>query len=84
MVQGEPGVLSLGLGGTGDLAEVTGEGLVAWAVRRSGDRRFLDLEVDPAHRGREFHFVARGSRPGLELPAELDLPHLRPGMAVGP
>ena len=83
VVQGKAKLLSLGLGGVGELHGVTGEGLTAWAVRRVGQERFLDLQVDPAKDGKEFKFVVRGRIVKQELPATPDLLHLRAGNAVG-
>lgn len=83
VVQGKAKLLSLGLGGVGELHSVTGEGLTAWAVRRVGQERFLDLQVDPAKDGKEFKFVVRGRIVKQELPATPDLLHLRAGNAVG-
>ncbi|NNM30578.1 MAG: hypothetical protein HKO57_13745, partial [Akkermansiaceae bacterium] len=83
IVQGKPSTLSLGIGGEGVVDRVTGEGLLAWAVRRVGGKRFLDLQVDPKGERREFRFVMAGKLLDLELPREVDLLHLRPGQAVG-
>ena len=46
VLQGRARVLSLGLGGDGELHDVSGDGLKAWAVRRVGPERFLDPETD--------------------------------------
>jgi len=83
VVQGRPEILSLGLGGTGELESVTGEGLAAWAVRRAGGKRFLDLEVEPDRDRRQFRIVARGSLSGLEPPVTVEVLHVQAGEAVG-
>ena len=79
---GQGRVLSLGLGGDGELHDVSGDGLKAWA-RRVGPERFLDLEVVPDEKRKEFSFVVKAQILKQELPVEVSLLHLRPGSAVG-
>ena len=83
VLQGRARVLSLGLGGDGELHDVSGDGLKAWAVRRVGPERFLDLEVVPDEKRKEFSFVVKARIVKQELPVEVSLLHLRPGSAVG-
>ncbi|NIP95537.1 MAG: hypothetical protein GWO24_19670, partial [Akkermansiaceae bacterium] len=83
VVQGKAKLLSIGLGGSGDVQSVSGEGLKAWSVRRVGEERFLDFEVDPAENRKEFRFVVSGRIAKLAIPASPDLLHLKAGKAVG-
>ncbi len=83
VLQGKARQLSLGLGGSGELQSVSGEGLVAWSVRRVGKERYLDLEVDPAENRKELKVVVRGRIAKLAVPSTPDLLHLMAGKAVG-
>lgn len=83
VVQGKAKLLSLGLGGTGELQSVTGEGLTAWSVRRVGAERFLDLQVNAEENRKEFKVVVRALLARQELPASTDLLHVKAGKAVG-
>jgi len=82
-VQGRASSMSLALGGSGELQDVTGEGLKSWGVRRVGEDRFLDLQVAGGTERRRFDLVLRGQLAGLDIPASPDLLHLRAGEAVG-
>ena len=83
VIQGKAKVLSLGLGGSGDLQSVTGEGLTSWSVRRTGKNRFLDLQVGSEADRKEFAFLVRARIAKQELPASPALLHLKAGSAVG-
>jgi hypothetical protein len=83
VIQGKAKVLSFGLGGSGDLQSVTGEGLTSWSVRRTGKDRFLDLQVGSEADRKEFTFLVRARIAKQELPASPDLLHLKAGSAVG-
>lgn len=83
VIQGKAHLLSLGIGGAGELQNVSGEGLKAWSVRRVGEERFLDLQVDPKEERKEFKFVVQARIAKQELPASPDLLHLKAGKAVG-
>lgn len=47
IIQGTTGTVRLGLSGDGDVIDVQGESIAAWAVRTSGPERFLDLQIAP-------------------------------------
>jgi len=81
VVQGDPEALTFGLNGPGQVIEVTGEGIASWAVRQSGEERFLDLQlsegvVDPKP-------TIKIRSPQYRLPAIVTLTHLGPGESVG-
>ena len=86
--QGRPAVFSLGLGGDGEVTDVTGAGVHDWAVRQerseAGVRRYLDVRPT----------AAAADLPGMEvtvhlhvvkpaLPGRVVLPLLTAGEAVG-
>lgn len=86
VVQGRPEVLSLGLGGAGEVTEVRGEGLRDWSVRQAGDKRFLDLrpaleEGKPGPSELNLLVTVKIDKP--RIPGAVTLPVLSPGDAVG-
>ncbi len=88
VLQGRPELLTLGLGGAGDIVSVTGDGLADWAVRTSADgkNRYLDLKpvlVKGQPGPAELKLVVRSSHDIKSLPATTDLLTLNPGKAVG-
>lgn len=81
VVQGVPEVLTFSLNGPGQVVDVAGEGIASWAVRQSGEDRFLDIEltkgvVDPKP-------TIKIRSPRYRLPANVTLTHLGPGESVG-
>lgn len=86
ILQGRPKVLTLGLAGGGDVMDVTGEGLGAWAVRQSGGRRFLDLtpvQMEGKMGGGELRVTIRTRVDKPSIPGWVQIPILLPGDAVG-
>ena len=87
VVQGKPEVLSLGLNGEGEIAEVAGAGLASWAVRQvPGGKRFLDLRPAlsngaPAPTDLEVVVRTRLRKPAIPGTASILL--AAPGDAVG-
>lgn len=116
IVQGKKGTVSLGLSGTGDVIDVSGDSIASWAIRTSQSQRFLDLQwkadngVQPMPQAVEGNSVledstgdnsveSNSSQGGSirrettvtirlrsehsELPTEVDVAHLTPGLALG-
>lgn len=85
--QGRPTVFSLGLGGAGEVMEVTGRDLRDWAVRqeRTGNevRRYLDVRPTDAAEGHELEFTVRVRVAKPALPGTTAVPLLTIGEAVG-
>lgn len=81
VVQGDPEVLTFALNGSGQVVEVTGEGVASWAVRQSGKERFLDLELSEGVVDPKPTVKLRSLR--YRLPAAVTLTHLGPGVSVG-
>jgi len=85
IVQGSPEVITLGLGGAGEVTEVTGQGLRDWSVRQAEGKRFLDLrpmvqEGQPAPAQLNVTVKTRIEKPAI--PGSISLPVLTPGQAV--
>lgn len=81
VLQGEAKTISLGLGGGGEVTAVQGDNLTSWAVRQSGEQRFLDLHLE--QKVTELNPLVTIRSENLELPHTIDLAHLGPGDAVG-
>jgi hypothetical protein len=90
ILQGHPEVLTLGLSGSGEIVDVTGQGLRDWAVREGTDEaanaRFLDLrpafeegKPDP----KELDVTVRTRVENPEVPGSLSILIATPGNAVG-
>lgn len=87
ILQGHPDVLTLGLSGTGEIVDVTGNGLRDWAVRQGSDgKRYLDLrpaleagKPDPKELDVTVH--TRLEKP--EIPGSFNVLMVSPGNAVG-
>ena len=81
VVQGKPDVLSFGLTGNGQVLEVTGDGIASWAIRQSGNDRFLDIQLKEGVT--EPKPLIKISSRKYKLPATVNLTHLGPGASVG-
>lgn len=81
VIQGQPKTLSLGLAGNGEVTAVQSDQLVSWSVRQAADQRFLDLQV--AKDVKEVKATVQMRSASFSLPADVDLPHLAAGDAVG-
>lgn len=81
VLQGEAETITFGLNGGDEVYEVKGEGIVAWAVRREGDKRFLDVKIPKEKKEQGIEIRMRSSE--YELPQTRDITHLAPGKAVG-
>ncbi len=86
IVQGRPEVITLGLGGSGEVIAVTGDGLRDWSVRQADGKRFLDLrpvlaEGQPASASMDVKVILKIAKPSV--PGTVFLPTLSPGEAVG-
>jgi hypothetical protein len=83
VIQGKPTTLSLGIHGDDEITNVTGsnEILKSWSVRREGENRFLDLQINENPEQVEVKITTRSSE--LKLPVETNLTHLLPGAAIG-
>lgn len=81
VVQGTAGEVSLGIQGSGDVGEVTGEHVESWGVRRAGSDRFLDLRLKPGQE--EYEATVRLQTAIAGLPSELELAHFSPGKSLG-
>jgi hypothetical protein len=90
VIQGHPEALTLGLSGSGEIVDVTGDGLRDWAVRRgtggAANGRFLDLRpaLDPGKpdpKELDVTIYTRVENP--EVPGSLNVLIATPGNAVG-
>ena len=82
--------VSLGLGGSGEVMEVQGESVAAWAVRTENSQRYLDLQLKPTAGAKSAMEKATDTTATIrirsehsELPAKIELAHLMPGKALG-
>ncbi|MCF6313420.1 MAG: hypothetical protein L3J39_13305 [Verrucomicrobiales bacterium] len=80
VIQGEAQILSLGLNGSGEVDEVTGDNLLSWSIRQEGKRRFLDLRIKKGSKAIKALVKTRSAK--LKLPATVELTHLTPGKAI--
>lgn len=80
ILQGHPGALVFSLAGAGEIRNVTGEAVTAWAERREGDARFLEVRLKPDVEGDITFAIA--TRQGIELPVESQVLMLGTGEAV--
>jgi len=86
VVQGRPEVITLGLGGSGDVVGVNGDGLRDWSVRQAGGRRFLDLRPtlkDGQPGPAQWNLAVKVKIAEPNVPGTIALPTLSPGDAVG-
>jgi len=81
LLQGTPDVFTLKLIGDGEVTAVTGEGILDWSVRRSGDTRLLDIR--PKKGVKALTAKVQSSQDRLELPVELKPITFGPGKSVG-
>lgn len=88
VLQGHPEVLTLGLAGSGEIVEVSGDGLRDWAVRQgAGDgRRYLDLrpvleagKPEP----KELDVTVHTRLAKVEIPGSIGVLIATPGNAAG-
>ncbi|MCB1098236.1 MAG: hypothetical protein KDN22_21875 [Verrucomicrobiae bacterium] len=81
ILQGKPEVLLFTLTGSGVVSNVTGEAITAWAERREGDARFLEVRLKPGTTGDVAFNVATENK--IEVPAaETNVLMLGAGEAV--
>ena len=83
LLQGEPDTFTLKMIGSGEINEVSGEGIRDSAVRRSGDERLLDIRVNPGTQSLVATINANSGASELELPTEVNPLSFGPGKAVG-
>jgi hypothetical protein len=81
VAQGTAGEVSLGIEGSGEVREVTGEQVESWGVRRVGSDRFLDLRLKPGQD--EYAATVRLETAIADLPGEVELAHFSPGISLG-
>ncbi len=81
VVQGDSAVLSFGLNGDDNVTDVQGEHVLAWSVRKEGERRFLDIH--PAEKVTELGAKVTLKSSPIKLPSNVSITHLTPGKAVG-
>ncbi len=81
IIQGKPKTLSVGLNGEGEVISVDSSQVRSWSVRREGDRRFLDLQLNENVAECKSEIKIRSER--LSIPATIDLGHLSSGEAIG-
>ncbi|MCA9217663.1 MAG: hypothetical protein KDB27_31555 [Planctomycetales bacterium] len=81
VVQGEAETLSFGLNGDGQVVKVEHDNIKSWAVRQSGNQRFLDLHLKDNVTELAPTITIQSAK--YELPATINLTHLTPGEAVG-
>ncbi|MDA0812244.1 MAG: hypothetical protein O3C21_07665, partial [Verrucomicrobia bacterium] len=81
ILQGKPEALVFTITGSGVVLNVTGEAITAWAERREGDARFLEVRLKPGTTGDVAFNVATENR--IEVPAaETNVLMLGAGEAV--
>ncbi|MCA9263810.1 MAG: hypothetical protein KDA60_08160, partial [Planctomycetales bacterium] len=81
VVQGDAKTLTLGLQGDGQVVNVEADQLKSWSVRRSGDQRFLDLQVHEQTSDFRCHITIRSAK--FSLPTTTELTHITPGESIG-
>ena len=81
VLQGKPGVVSIGLLGAGEVKEVVGEFIDSWSVRSKGGERFLELQLKADHV--DYVATLKLSTPIASIPADIEVLHLAPGKVVG-
>lgn len=81
VVQGKAKKLTLGLTGDGEVTGVQGENVQSWSVRRVGEDRFLDLQLDEDVEQTLAEITVESDE--YKLPTALQLTHLTPGETVG-
>jgi hypothetical protein len=81
VLQGKPGVVSIGLLGAGEVKEVAGELIESWSVRSKGGERFLDLQLKPDQV--DYVAVLKLSTSLASIPADVEVLHLTPGKVLG-
>ena len=81
VLQGKAKKLTLGLTGDGEVTGVQGENVQSWSVRRVGEDRFLDLQLDEDVEQISAEITVESDE--YKLPTTLQLTHLSPGETVG-
>lgn len=81
VLQGSTKTINLGMHGDAQITKVTDPNVLSWAIRKVGDKRFLELQLKEE---------VTETKPTIELqsnisslPAKVDLAHLTPGDAIG-
>jgi hypothetical protein len=87
VLQGRPETMAFGLSGAGEIINVTGPNLSAWAVRRTVDgKRMIELRPLPSARAADaatYEWVITSKVAGLSLPASPAVPLVTQGEAAG-
>lgn len=80
-IQGTPKSVRLAWNGPAEIREVTGDAVVAWAIRTRDGQRFLDLELKPD--ATELTANVRSLQPLTDTMPQIEISHLAPGESVG-
>lgn len=80
ILQGKPEALVFEITGSGNVSDVTGEKITAWAERREGEARYLEVRLKPGTTGDITFNIATETR--IKVPTETNLLMLGTGKAV--
>lgn len=81
VLQGKPGVVSIGLVGPGEVKEVACEFIESWSVRSKGGERFLELQLKPDQT--DYAASLKLSTSITVVPSDVEVMHLSPGKVLG-
>jgi hypothetical protein len=81
LIQGKPKSVSVGLNGEGEVVSVESPQLRSWSIRREGDQRFLELQLNADVTECKSQIKIRSEK--MTLPMTIDLGHLSAGSSVG-
>ena len=80
ILQGAPVAIVFTVTGSGDIGGVTGEAVTAWAERREGDARYLEIRLKPGTEGEIAFNVATEEK--IVVPSESQVLMLGAGEAI--
>lgn len=83
IIQGDAKTVSFGINGAGRVADVQGENVKSWSVRKEGDARFLDLHVNEKVTDVKVQVKVESSKYDLKQPVAIELTHFTPGASIG-
>ena len=81
VIQGKAETLSFGLNGQGRVVSVAGDKVRSWSVRKMGEQRFLDLQLNTGVTEIKPLITIRSPDPAI--PGSMELTHITPGDSVG-
>ncbi|MEM8734643.1 MAG: hypothetical protein AAGG44_10500, partial [Planctomycetota bacterium] len=81
VIQGTPKFVVLELIGPATVNDVQGDGILSWAVRREGAKRFLELLMDAE--AKELSCMVSLNQAVKQIPSQLNITHFGPADAIG-